>query len=170
MTAQFQAEFQAGGGRSATTASLSPSPEQYPVIGDWVAEERPCKKGGEKTWALSRRPSKGNASSASKSARTTPAPIHGRALATSGRDPRPGTINRAPSFLLVAERHCWTTRWGFAGPCVCVWTFWSVTTLRGWLLPPNLSSSALAFNRSSCLLAASYRSPCERQTCGSQAK
>lgn len=81
-------EAQAGGRRS---APLSPSPGA--ILGDWVAEERPRKDGGERTWALSRKSSNGGAGSPSAPAGGRSAAAGGAgaaAAASKGLDPRPG--------------------------------------------------------------------------------
>lgn len=106
-TANNQAEVQAGDRRG---AHLSPSPEA--ILGDWVAEERPRKDGGERTWALSRKSSSGSSGGkreASTITRSTSAPVGGRsaggAAATiyNGRGPRPGELGSGSYTFSVFE-------------------------------------------------------------------
>ena len=80
-TVHNKAEAQAGSSRR--SAPVSPAPDA--ILGDWVAEERPRTEGGERTWALSRKPSNGSACGRKETdtgVRSKSTPVGGRSAAT----------------------------------------------------------------------------------------
>lgn len=115
-TNKDKAEARAGSSSSRRSAPpLSPSPDA--ILGDWVAEERPRKDGGERTWALSRKPSSssgGGGLSGKKETntmvRSKSTPVGGHSVAAAaaaaagskGMGPRPG--EKAKSVLV-----CWVS-------------------------------------------------------------
>lgn len=66
-----------------------PSPAPGTLLGDWVAEERPRVAGGERTWSLSCKSSKGNSVGKAESKRSAPTGVS-VAATTTGQGPRPG--------------------------------------------------------------------------------